>query len=72
MPDYILALDQGTTSSRAILFDHSGNIKSLAQREFEDLGRDPAPREYRNAAVVETVGDEIDHIECEGCEVPGF
>ena len=36
MPDtYILALDQGTTSSRAILFDHSGNIISLAQKEFK-------------------------------------
>ena len=28
---YILALDQGTTSSRAILFDHEGAIKSAAQ-----------------------------------------
>ena len=31
---YILALDQGTTSSRCILFDRSGNICSMAQREF--------------------------------------
>ena len=31
---YILALDQGTTSSRAILFDQSGNIVSVAQQEF--------------------------------------
>ena len=31
---YILSIDQGTTSSRAILFDHSGNITSLAQKEF--------------------------------------
>ncbi len=31
---YILALDQGTTSSRAILFDHSGNIAGVAQKEF--------------------------------------
>jgi len=31
---YILALDQGTTSSRAILFDKSGKIVSLAQKEF--------------------------------------
>lgn len=30
----ILALDQGTTSSRAILFDHSGGIRSVAQQEF--------------------------------------
>ena len=32
---YILALDQGTTSSRAILFDHAGNIVTVAQKEFK-------------------------------------
>ncbi len=32
---FILALDQGTTSSRAILFNHSGEIVETAQREFE-------------------------------------
>jgi len=31
---YIIALDQGTTSSRAIIFDHSANIISVSQREF--------------------------------------
>jgi glycerol kinase len=31
----VLALDQGTTSSRAILFDHSGRVRGTAQREFE-------------------------------------
>jgi glycerol kinase len=34
MANFILSLDQGTTSSRAIIFDHSGSIVSLAQREF--------------------------------------
>ena len=34
MSQYILALDQGTTSSRAILFDAQGNIVSVAQQEF--------------------------------------
>ncbi len=34
---YILALDQGTTSSRAILFDHDGAIKGVAQREFRQI-----------------------------------
>jgi glycerol kinase len=34
---YVLALDQGTTSSRAILFDHDGVIKGVAQREFEQI-----------------------------------
>jgi glycerol kinase len=34
MDKFILAIDQGTTSSRAILFDHAGDIKAAAQREF--------------------------------------
>ncbi len=34
---YILALDQGTTSSRAILFDQTGGIKALAQKEFQQI-----------------------------------
>ncbi|RSK36080.1 glycerol kinase GlpK [Hymenobacter metallilatus] len=34
MPQYILALDQGTTSSRAILFDRKGRIVAQAQKEF--------------------------------------
>ena len=34
---YILALDQGTTSSRAIVFDAAGRVISLAQQEFEQI-----------------------------------
>src|ERR1700740_2000430 len=34
MTQYILALDQGTTSSRAILFDRQGAIAGIAQQEF--------------------------------------
>lgn len=34
---YIMALDQGTTSSRAILFNHEGEIVEVAQREFEQF-----------------------------------
>lgn len=37
MDGYILALDQGTTSSRAILFDHSGNIKGVSQKELRQI-----------------------------------
>src|SRR5512139_2492694 len=33
----ILALDQGTTSSRAILFDHAGTVAAVAQREFPQI-----------------------------------
>ncbi len=34
---YVLALDQGTTSCRAILFDHAGSIAGLAQKEFSQI-----------------------------------
>jgi glycerol kinase len=37
MPSYVLALDQGTTSSRAILFDKAGSIVSVAQQEFPQI-----------------------------------
>ena len=45
MPQYILALDQGTTSSRAIAFDRSGNIAALSQQ--------PLPQHYPQAGWVE-------------------
>ena len=34
---YIMSLDQGTTSSRCILFDKAGNICSVAQKEFRQI-----------------------------------
>src|SRR5262245_8565881 len=34
---YVLALDQGTTSSRAIIFDHDANIVAVGQREFPQI-----------------------------------
>ncbi|MCL2122059.1 MAG: FGGY family carbohydrate kinase, partial [Clostridiales bacterium] len=37
MPKYILALDQGTTSSRAILFDREQNMIAIAQKEFGQI-----------------------------------
>jgi glycerol kinase len=41
MRKFILALDQGTTSSRAILFDRAGAIRGIAQREFTQLFPQP-------------------------------
>jgi glycerol kinase len=37
MSNYILALDQGTTSSRAIVFNHDGEIVAIAQKEFTQI-----------------------------------
>ena len=44
---YILALDQGTTSSRAIIFDRSNNIVALAQKEYDQLFPQPGWVEHR-------------------------
>ena len=41
MPDFILALDQGTSSSRAIVFNHAGEIVSVAQQPFEQIYPQP-------------------------------
>ena len=41
MPKYIMALDSGTTSNRCILFDQSGNICSVAQKEFTQIFPQP-------------------------------
>lgn len=38
---YILSLDQGTTSSRAIIFDHEGTIVGMAQKEFSQIYPEP-------------------------------
>ena len=61
---YILALDQGTTSSRAILFDHEGAIAGVAQREFEQIFPRPGWVEHdpdqiwatQSAVAVEALG----------------
>ena len=37
MPEYILSLDQGTTSSRAVLFDEEQNIKAVSQKEYTQI-----------------------------------
>jgi glycerol kinase len=51
MERYILALDQGTTSSRAIIFDHEGNPISLAQKEFTQLYPQPGWVEHDAAEI---------------------
>jgi glycerol kinase len=54
MPRYILALDQGTTSSRAIVFDHAGGIAALAQREFRQSFPQPGWVEHDGEEIWQT------------------
>ncbi len=51
---YILALDQGTTSSRAILFDKKGNIISLSQKEFTQIYPHPGWIEHNPEEIWKT------------------
>ncbi len=51
MPDYILAIDQGTTSTRAIVFDAKLNVKAVSQKEFKQY--------YPNSGWVEHDAEEI-------------
>jgi len=54
MKKYILALDSGTTSNRAILFDHSGRIVNSSQREFEQIFPEPGQVEHNPEEIWST------------------
>jgi glycerol kinase len=54
MPDFVLALDQGTSSSRAILFDHSGNAVASAQQPFEQIYPQPGWVEHGPEEIWQT------------------
>jgi glycerol kinase len=51
---YILALDQGTTSSRAVLFDEMGLIKGIAQQEFRQIFPQPGWVEHDPKEILST------------------
>jgi len=49
---YVLALDQGTTSSRALLFDRGGALRAIAQREFDQIFPQPGWVEHDPEQIV--------------------
>ena len=51
MNKYIIALDQGTTSSRTIIFDHAGQIVSAAQKEFTQIFPQPGWVEHNPSEI---------------------
>ncbi len=51
MKKYILSFDQGTTSSRAIIFDHDGQINAVAQKEFAQIYPKPGWVEHDPMAI---------------------
>ncbi|MCR4672136.1 MAG: glycerol kinase GlpK [Lachnospiraceae bacterium] len=54
MEKYVIALDQGTTSSRCILFDHEGNTVSSAQEEFPQIFPNPGWVEHDPEIIWDT------------------
>lgn len=60
MSKYVMALDQGTTSSRCILFNHKGEIQSMAQKEFSQIYPKPGwvehnPKEIWSSQLAVTI-----------------
>ena len=51
---YILSIDQGTTSSRAIIFDKYGSIVSVAQKEFRQYFPKPGWVEHNPTEILKT------------------
>jgi len=51
---FILALDQGTTSSRAMIFDHAGAVRGVAQQEFRQIFRQPGWVEHEATEIWST------------------
>lgn len=55
MKKYIMAIDAGTTSNRAVLFDREGNIRSMAQKEFTQHFPKPGWVEHDAVEIWDTV-----------------
>ena len=54
MTRYVLALDQGTTSSRSLLFDVDGQVVAIAQREFTQHFPSPGQVEHDALEIWQT------------------
>ena len=59
---YILAVDQGTTSSRAMLFKHDGSIAGVAQREFTQIFPQPGWVEHNATEILSSVMSTITEV----------
>jgi glycerol kinase len=59
---YILAIDQGTTSSRAVLFDQKGHVQGMAQQEFRQIYPKPGWVEHDAEEIWDTTCQVIDRL----------
>ena len=58
---YILALDAGTTSVRAIIFDHAGQIRAVAQQEIRQIFPQPGWVEHDTQEIWQTLAQMFKH-----------
>lgn len=76
MTNYILALDQGTTSSRTIIFDKEGKIVSIAQKEFTQIFPQPGWVEHNPKEIwssqASTIAEAIAAIGIDGTSIAGI
>ena len=76
MGKYILSLDQGTSSSRAIVFDHQGQICSMAQREFTQYFPKPGWVEHNPHEIwssqASVIAEAISLIGINGLDIAGI
>ena len=76
MEQYILALDQGTTSSRAVVFDHNGQIRSVAQKEFKQYFPQPGWVEHNPNEIwssqASVIAEAISAIDINGLDIAGI
>ena len=73
---YVLAIDQGTTSSRAMLFDRAGAVAGSAQREFRQIFSQPGwvehdPQEIL-ASVLATIAEVLASVQVDAGELAGI
>ena len=76
MEQYILSLDQGTSSSRAIVFDRKGQICSMAQREFTQYFPKPGWVEHNPHEIwssqASVIAEAIAAIDINGLNIAGI
>ena len=76
MDKYILALDQGTSSSRAIVFDHNGQTKAVAQKEFTQIFPKPGWVEHNPMEIwssqASVIAEAITSIDINGLDIAGI
>ena len=76
MSKYILALDQGTSSSRAIVFDQHGQTKAVAQKEFTQIFPKPGWVEHNPMEIwssqASVIAEAITSIDINGLDIAGI